>query len=136
MALLPLKQMKELIATFWVFSWCRQLISRHFSCADLFCKFVQTLSFCKNLQNGKRDKSFISYLQILWNSYEGHNRKKNKHTSEYDMVALFLSSFWVFTVAHAPVIQLLSRPNFGTEWVRYQLGVTVLRYVGGLCDHL
>ena len=27
---------------------------------------------------------------------------------------------------HAPVIQLLWRLNFGTVWVRYQLGVTVL----------
>ena len=27
----------------------------------------------------------------------------------------------------APVIQLFWRPNFGTVWVRHQLGVTVLQ---------
>ena len=37
---------------------------------------------------------------------------------------------------HVPVIQLLWRPNLGTVWVQYQLGVTVLRWVGGLSDHL
>ena len=37
---------------------------------------------------------------------------------------------------HAPVIQLLWKQNFGTVWVQYKLGVTVIQQVGGLCDHL
>ena len=37
---------------------------------------------------------------------------------------------------HVSVNQLHLRLNFGTVWVQYQLGVTVPRYVGGLCDHL
>ena len=34
---------------------------------------------------------------------------------------------WKWVLWYAPVIQILWRPNFGTVWVQYQLGVTVLR---------
>ena len=48
---------------------------------------------------------------------------------------------------HKPLIEATSvvartcnsatlKAEFRTVWVWHQLGVTVLRYVGGLCDHL
>ena len=69
-------------------------MSRNFSCADFFCKFVQTLGFRKSLQNGKRDKSFINCVKILQNSHEGHN-SKNKNISGYEIVALFLIKYYL-----------------------------------------
>ena len=97
---------------------------------------------CKGLwarEQGK-DKSAIDYVIIdkkYFATIKGMYIDQNKEYATFeiekkesgDIKKIYsdhIHSDYSQVYWHVPVIQLLWRPNFGTVWVRYQLGVTVL----------